>query len=248
MKARRNPSYRRKARVALTTAKANLKVARLAASNQTMEQALAALVDSGEEVAKALVYNAAYEDLVTFDYKRAGDRAFLFGEDRLSEHDPKQGVLVAFAALFLMIGVTLRTRKMSGPDLESISHDPEPWMRSEFPGYVSIIDTAKRLEELRQGRYSGKPKTGRRGPKLSAREFESLARGIEGLIEFSEFEQREFRWKRGDLAKAQATLPALVRKMNPIVEKAKRHAKVAKDRKARRAAKRRARKSLPASP
>jgi hypothetical protein len=238
---RRNPQYRRKARAALAAAKANLKVAELAAANEALDQALAALIDAGEEVAKALLYNAAYEDIVTFDFRRAGERVFLFGESRLKEHDPKQGILVAYSVLFLVIEVALRNRSMDEADRERISRDPDPWIRREFPGYIAIMETAQRLEELRQGRYSGKPKTGRRGPKLSRVEFERLGGGIRQLVEFAEYEQRVFRWKRGDLSKAQATLPAIVRKMNPIVEKAKRRARQAKKRKADRAARRRAR-------
>lgn len=220
---RLNLRYERPAKDALAAARDNLKAGKAAAAAGSMNQAVASVVDAGEEAAKSILYQLAYLDIVTFDEHRAGERLYLFDERRLRDHDPKQVSVVAIAGLLLAVlllilyslsevfgqvfGQKLPTANLMG------------MIKSEAPGLVAVVTLSERFEELRQSRYSGAPKTGVRGPRVTTEEFDNLLQGVDEVTEFVANLQDGNLWKPEDLGKAQEVMPATVKEFGPPIDK-----------------------------
>lgn len=214
-----NPEYQSPAKAALSAARANMKAGSAAAADGLLDQAVASVIDAGEETTKAILYQLAYWDIVTFDPQRAGERLYLFPERRLREHDPKQVSLVAIAGallflLFLVLWVLLAAIGKELTGKESVG-----MLESGAPGLLAVVRLSPRFEEFRQSRYSGDPTRGSRGPSVTAEELDNLVEGVGDLIDFAANQQDGFHWKPEDLAEAQKQMPSTVKEFRPVIIK-----------------------------
>ncbi len=207
---RLNPQYLERARDALKMARANLKAAERGAKEGEMRLAGADLVVAGEEVARARILFAAYEDIITLDTCRKSERYFISERDLRTNHARKYELLGALSVGLTMGTSLIEFTQASPTEREAMSKDPDGWVRKRFSNTLKFLDFSEHLEELRQGRYSGLTTKGTEPPKLDQGAFKELYGAIEEQVSMAEFEQEVYQRQPGELTQIQAQLPSLL--------------------------------------
>lgn len=205
-----NTQYLQRAKDALKMAKSNLKAAERGAKEGDMRLAGADLVVAGEEVARARILFAAYEDIVTFDENRKSERVFVSERDLGRKHALKYELLSA-----LSIGLTagmlhMEMNQVAPTEREVMGRDPDGWVRKRFSSTFKLLEFSEHLEELRQGRYSGLTVRGTEPPVLDQDTFKEIHGAIEEQVGMAEFEQEVYQRPPGELTRIQAQLPGLL--------------------------------------
>lgn len=186
-----------------------------------MDIAASDIVVAGEEVARARILFAVYEDLVTFDKTRRTERIYISEKQLSRDHKMKYAVLMAFG-IGLSFGLSrLRLREMP-PDekdafLTEAKQHSENWFKKNFEGLSTLLEFSDVLEDLRMSRYSGPTPRGTTPPTLSREDYQRLENAVSDQIDFASFEQNVYVRFPGELETLQANMPGVVKAIQDLL-------------------------------
>jgi hypothetical protein len=182
--------FRVAAAAALDMAQRNLRAADRSARAGEIRIASADIVAGLEEVAKARIYFAADEELITFDPSLAKTRPYVPLSWLANNHGRKFSLLCCLA--IAQVCGQFSVDSIANEDsawAAKLDSDPKRFLQETYPELTAIFDHSGKFEALRQGRYSGTTTRGKPIPALAQPEYDRLRAGIGRMVALAATEQ-----------------------------------------------------------